>query len=138
MELSNYIVLLLPSYLDGPISLFNEIGFAVVHTYDPAVLGREIKEFNLDLAIEWQHGPDDYTVRDLIRKCEKEKEKEIPILFVCNWNGRLPHNFSELGYQDFITVPWSLDGLMGKFYEVLPQEKKPTLKDLWEKAKQRG
>jgi len=135
-ELSKYVVLLLPSYLEGMISLFTGVGLAIIHTYDPKVLEAEIKEFDPDLAIEWQHGPEDYTVRDLIRKCEKEKE--IPILFVCNWNGRLPDNFSELGYQDFITAPWSLDGLMSKFYGVLPEGKIPILRDLWKRAKKRG
>ncbi len=109
------------------------MGFAVVHSYDEEVLEMEIKEWDIDLAIEWQHGPDDYPVRDMLRKCGKE----IPILLSLNWNGRVPPNFSTLGYRDYISVPWEIDGVMSKFYEVLPESKKPIVRDLWEKAKKR-
>jgi hypothetical protein len=112
------------------------MGFCVIHSYYPEVLEAEIKEYSIDLAIEWQHGPDDFQVRDLVRKCGKEKE--VPILFTCNWNGRLPPNFSNLGYRDYLNVPWSVDSVMSKFHEVLPESKKPVLKDLWEKAEKRG
>ena len=133
-RLSKYIVLLLPSYLDGFISLFNGMGFAVIHSHDPAVLETEIREFDIDLALEWQHGPEDYPVRDMLRKCKKE----VPVFLSLNWNGSIPPNFSNLGYRDYLSVPWQIDELLSKFYEVLPENKKPILKDLWEKVKKRG
>jgi hypothetical protein len=131
--LSKSIILLLPSYLDGLILLFTGMGFAVVHSYDSKVLEMEIKEFDIDLALEWQHGPEDYPIRDMLRKCKRE----IPVLLTLNWNGRLPSKFSTLGYRDYVSCPWTIDGMMSKFYGVLPESKKPMLKDIWERAKKR-
>jgi hypothetical protein len=133
MELSKYIVLLLPCYLDGFIWIFNQMGFAVVHAHDPEVLEAEIRAFDIDIALEWQHGAEDYPIRDLLRKCKRE----VPIFLSLNWNGRVPSDFSALGYQDYLKVPWKIDGLMRKFYMALPAGRKPVLKDLWEKAKKR-
>jgi len=53
-ELSKSIILLLPSYLDGFIWLFNWMGFSVIHSYYPEGLEMEIKEFGVDLALERQ------------------------------------------------------------------------------------
>jgi hypothetical protein len=131
-QFSKFIVLLLPPYLDGMISHFTWMGFAVIHTFDPEVLEAEINEFNPDLALEWQHGPEDYPIRDMLRQCKKE----VPVFLTLNWNGRVPPNFSTLGYWDYISVPWEIDGVMSKFYSVLSESKKPMLKDLWEKAKE--
>jgi hypothetical protein len=133
-ESSKSITLLLPCYLDeGFISLFNSMGFSVIHNYQSKVLEEEIKQFHIDLALEWQHGPEDYSIRDLLRKCNKN----APIFLYLNWNGLSPPNFPSLGYQDYINFPVKIDELISKFYEALPESKKPLLKDLWEKAKRR-
>jgi hypothetical protein len=110
------------------------MGLTVIHSYQPEVLEEEVKHFHIDLALEWQHGPEDYPIRDLLGKYNKN----VPIFLCLNWNGRLPPNFSSLGYQDYLNVPWKIDELVGKFYEALPESKKPILKDLWEKVKKRN
>lgn len=134
-ELSKSIILLLPWYLDEVfIPFFNSMGFSVVHSYRPELLEGEIKQFHIDLALEWQHGPEDYPIRDLLRKCKKE----IPILLSLNWDGRVPSNFSSLEYRDYLKVPWEIDELVSKFYKVLPESKKKILKDLWKKVKRRS
>jgi len=136
-ESSKSIVLLLPLYLDETfIHLFNSMGFTVIHSHNPEVLEGEVRQFHIDLALEWQRGPEDYPIRDLIRKCNKN----IPIFLMLNWNGRLPPNFSNLGYHEYLKVfPWENDEFMGKFYEALPESKKPILRDLWEKyGKEQG
>ena len=134
-ELSKSIILLLPYYLDEVfIHFFSSMGFSVVHSYRPEVLEGEIKQFHIDLALEWQHGPEDYPIRDLLRKCKKE----VPIFLSLNWNGRVPSNFSSLGYRDYLKVPWKIDELVSKYYEMLPESKKPLLRDLWEKVKKRS
>jgi hypothetical protein len=130
-ELSKSIILLLPYYLEGFIPFFNAMGFSVIHSYDAEELQKEIKEFDIDLALEWQHGPEDYPIRDMLWKCQKE----VPIFLSLNWNGSIPPNFSNLGYQGYLNVPWEIDVLMSQFYEVLREGKKPILKDLWEKVK---
>ena len=132
-RLSKSIVLVFPPYLDGLVPIFTGAGFAIIHSHDPEVLEMEIKEFDPDLALEWQHGPQDYLIRDMIRKCKKE----IPVFLTLNWNGRLPPNFSTLGYRDYVSCPWTIDGMMSKFYGVLPESKKPMLKGIWERAKKR-
>jgi hypothetical protein len=130
-ESSKSITLLLPWYLDEAfIHLFNSMGFSVIHSYSPEVLEREINQFHIDLALEWQHGPQDYPIRNMLRKCNKN----VPIFLCLNWNGRLPPNFPSLGYRDYLKVPWKINELMSRFYEALPESKKPELKDLWEKT----
>jgi hypothetical protein len=109
------------------------MGFAVVHSYNPEVLEMEIKAFDIDLAIEWQHGPHDHHIRDILRKCEKG----VPVFLSLNWNGKLPPDFPRLGYHDYLSVPWDTDGLFGKFYDALPESKRPMLMSLWEKVKKR-
>ena len=129
-ESSKSITLLLPSYLDETfIHLFNSTGLTVIHSYRPEVLEQEVRQFHIDLALEWQRGPEDYPIRDLLRKCKKS----VPILLLLNWNGRIPSNFSSLGYNDYLDVPWEIDELISKFEEVLPESKKPIFRDLWEK-----
>lgn len=133
-ELSKSIVLLLSYYLDEAfIHLFNSMGFSVIHSYHPEVVEKEIKQFHIDLALEWQHGPEDYPIRDLLKKCDKN----VPIFLSLNWNGRLPPNFSSLGYYDYLKVPLNIEELVSKFYKALPENKKPALKDLWENEKKK-
>ena len=72
-ESSKSITLLLPRYLDEVfIHFFNSMGFSVIHSYSPEVLEKEINQFHIDLALEWQHGPQDYPIRDLLRKHKKK------------------------------------------------------------------
>jgi len=112
---SKTITLLLPYYLhEGFISLFNAMGFAVVHSPQAETLEREIKECPIDLAIEWQHGPKDYPLRNLLKK----HKKSIPILLSLNWNGSVPPDFPSLGYQDYLNVPWKFNELKSKLYPV--------------------
>jgi hypothetical protein len=35
------------------------MGFSVIHSYNSEVVEKEIKQFHIDLALEWQYGPDD-------------------------------------------------------------------------------
>ena len=131
--MEEYITLLLPCYLDGFIPIFNRMGFAVLHSFNLKVLEIEIRKFNPDLALEWQHGPDDFQIRDVLMKCKKE----VPVFLCLNWNNKVPPDFPRLGYHDYLSVPWELDDLMGKFHEALPESRKPILKDLWKKVKMR-
>ena len=128
-ESSKSITLLLPSYLDETfIHFFNSMGLAVIHSYHPEVLEEEVRQFHIDLALEWQHGLEDYPIRDLLRRYKKS----VPIFLCLNWSGA-PSNVSDLGYQDYLNVPWKIDELINKFYEASPGSKKPLLRELWEK-----
>ena len=128
-EPSKSIVLLLPWYLvETFIGFFNSLGITVIHSYRPEVLEEEVKQFHIDLALEWQHGPEDYPIRDLLRRCGKS----VPILLCLNWSG-VPSNLSSLGYQDYLDVPWKVDELIDKLYKALPESRKPLLRESWEK-----
>ncbi|MBM4305951.1 MAG: hypothetical protein FJ123_04350 [Deltaproteobacteria bacterium] len=112
---SKTITILLPYYLhEGFISFFNAMGFAVVHSPRAEALEKDITQHPFDLAIEWQHGPKDYPIRNLLKK----HKKSIPILLSLNWNGSVPNNFPSLGYQDYLNVPWKINELKSKLHPV--------------------
>jgi hypothetical protein len=121
---SEPITLLLPYYLhEGFISFFNAMGFAVIHSPQAEALEREITQHPIDLAIEWQHGPRDYPLRNLL----KEHKKSIPILLSLNWNGTVPPDFPSLGYQDYLQVPWKIGELKSKLDKALAKNKKQKM-----------
>jgi hypothetical protein len=127
-ESSKSIVLLLPLYLDETfIHFFNLMGLTVIHSYHQEVLEHEVNQLHIDLALEWQHGPEDYLIRDLLRRCEKS----VPILLCLNWSGVLS-DLSSLGYQDYLKVPWEINELISKFCDALLESKKPILRELWD------
>jgi hypothetical protein len=132
-EFSRSISLLLPYYLDEAFRyLFETTGFCVIHSNKKDVLEEAVRSAHIDIALEWQHGREDYPIRDLLRKYNKRP----PILLCLNWDGRFPPNFSSLGYQDYLDVPWTMDELMSKFYKILPVSKKPILKVFWKRCKE--
>jgi len=121
---SKTITLLLPYYLhEGFISFFNAMGFAVVHSPQAEALEKDITKHPIDLAVEWQHGPKDYPIRNLLKK----HKKSIPIFLSLNWNGSVPQNLSSLGYQDYLKVPWKVIELKSKLYKALPKTKKQKM-----------
>lgn len=114
------ITLLLPYYLSGYfVSLFNSMGLAVIHSSDKRELEDSIKKYPIDLAIEWQHGTEDYPIRDLLKK----HNKSVPIFLSLNWNGSVPPDFLSLGYHDYLNVPWHIAELTDKFYRALQTAK---------------
>jgi len=62
-------------------------------------------------------------------------QKGSPCVSLSELEQQSAPDFPGLGYHDYLSVPWDTDRLFGKFYNVLPEGKKPILKDLWEKAK---
>jgi len=133
-EFSSFISLLLPYYLDECFRhLFEGFGFSVIHSYDKDVVEKAVRSAHIDIALEWQYGREDYPIRDLLRKYDKR----VPILLCLNWDGQFPPNFSSLGYQGYLNVPWTIDELMSKFYKVLPESKKPILKVFWKRCKEK-
>lgn len=132
-EFSHSITLLLPYYLDEVFRLlFEDMGFSVIHSYKGDVLEEAVRTAPIDIALEWQHGPEDYPIWDLLRK----HNKSVPILLCLNWNGQFPRYFSSLGYQDYLNVPWTMDELMSKFHKALPESKKPILRVFWKRCKE--
>lgn len=132
-EFSDSISLLLPYYLvDSFRYLFERIGFSVIHSDNRDLVEEAVRSAHIDIALEWQHGRDDYPIRDLLRKYGRQ----VPILLCLNWDGQFPPDFLNQGYQDYLVVPWTTDELMRKFYRVLPESKRPILRVFWERCKE--
>jgi hypothetical protein len=133
-QFSHSITLLLPYYLgDSFRLLFEALGFSVIHSEKRDMLEQAIRSTPIDIALEWQHGREDYSIRDLLRKYNKR----VPILLLLNWNGYLPPDFPNLGYIDYLDVPWAMDELMSKFHRALPESKRPILRVIWKGRKRK-
>jgi len=131
-EFSRFISLLLPYYLDECFRhLFERIGFSVIHSYERDLVEEAIRSTHIDIALEWQHGREDYPIRDLLRKYSKS----APILLFLNWDGQFPHDFSSLGYDGYLDLSRGMDELMRKFYKALPESKRPILRVFWKRCK---
>jgi hypothetical protein len=131
-EFSHSISLLLPYYLDECFRyVFEGIGFSVIHSYERDLVEEAVRSAHIDIALEWQHGREDYPIRDLLRK----HNRRVPILLCLNWDGQFPPNFLSQGYQDYLDVPFTTDELMRKFYRVLPESRRPILRVFWKRYK---
>ena len=117
-----HISLLLPFYLDKFwCKIFSD--FLDLWADNKSDLERIVQRSPVDLALEWQHGPEDYVIRDLLREYHKDA-----VIFLClNWNLRIPRNFEELGYAGYLNVPFNMQEVGQKFYDALPENKKGLL-----------
>lgn len=124
----NSISLLLPYYWGVEMaSIYRQLGFRVFWAdHSPEITEIVIKDIEPDLAIEWQHGPHDFPIRDLLRK----HGRKTPIVLLLNWNNSLPNNFEKLGYVGYAHIPRPLVELMNIFYRVLSDRKKPIVEKM--------
>ena len=121
------ITLLLPYYVDESFQgIFEDLGFTVIWAQNQNELEELLKDRDPDLAIEWQHGERDFTIRNLLRK----HGKETMTFLALNWNGKRPSNFESLGYIDVLGVPFKIFEIKLKFYHVLSPSKRDLLKQL--------
>ncbi len=125
-KLSNKeITLLLSSRLDWIFpSIFHSFGLNVLWSDSAEWLERAARDSEIDLAIEWQRGLQDFTVRDMLRSLGKP----APVLLALNWNNCAPNDFHKLGYADTLRVPFDLDEMSEKICRVLTPEKQEALK----------
>ena len=129
---STSISLLVPYCMDEVFALlFRDMGFSVVHSEDRALLETAVRKTHIDIALEWQKGPDYYPIRELLRKYNKR----VPILLFLNWNGTVPPNLRGLGYQDYLEVPPGINEMMTKFHRAVPESKKRIIEALWPEAR---
>jgi len=121
------ITMLLPFYLNEHFpSLFEDIlGFRILWTDNKQDTEKIVESFTIDIALEWQHGREDYPIRDILRKYNK---KDVPILLCLNYHGQPPPNFDNLGYAGYLKIPFKMAELKQKIYEVLPESTKALLK----------
>ncbi len=84
---SRPITIVLPWYLHSGFSdLYQGLGFRVLWAESRDELARKLQGETIDLALEWQHGREDYPVRDLLRslgrcaegrRCRAAKGREV-------------------------------------------------------------
>jgi len=119
------ISLLLPYYIDYVFAeLFRDVGFEVLWSDNREDTEKIVKDNEPDLAIEWQHGNDDFPIRDLLRK----HGRQAPVILAINWNrDPLPDDSTEIGCVGYLDVPFQLRKLMSLCYKVLPASKKHKL-----------
>ncbi len=121
------ISILLPYYWWSEMpEIFESIGFKILWPDYEEVSQRRIETENLamdnepDLAIDWQWGPYDFPIRDLLRRYGKN----TPVFLARNWNGTLPDNLYEIGYAGYLNVPFKIREMFSVFYKVLPDKRK--------------
>jgi hypothetical protein len=112
---------LLPYYLD-PIfaDLFKAIGLSPIWANNKVDLLQRAIHNDFDFALEWQHGPRDFPIREMLRVIEKE----VPLLLCLNWNGKIPEDFKELGYAGVLSVPFQVEELLAKTQLALPAKRR--------------
>jgi len=123
LESGQKVTILLPFYLhSGFAASFKLYGFKVIWSERKVELENLIETSEIDLAIEWQHGPRDFPLLDLLIK----HKKKVPIFLALNWNSSVSVSpwYKELGYTDILSVPWDESELAQKFHDALPPEKK--------------
>ncbi len=104
---SNNIKLLLSYYLDENFKmLFDPLGYDVLWAETSEETEKMIKDnHDIDIALEWQHGAEDYPIRDLLQKYKRSTK----VILALNWNNEKPANLRNLGYFDAIDVPLDPD-----------------------------
>jgi hypothetical protein len=114
--------------------LFESYGFGVLWAEaDAKALEAMIRPGEVDIAINYQYGREDYSLRDLVWR----KDKNVPVLLTLNWDGTLPPKYEELGFAGTLKWPNTVDSvkeLKEKVYSVLPEAKRKILVSLplWE------
>jgi hypothetical protein len=71
---------------------------------DEKKLEAMIRDNEFDIALEWQYSLQDHTVLDLIKKYNKKAK----VIVCLNWNGQIPEDYKEVGYFDYIDMPFGL------------------------------
>ena len=104
----------LPYYLhDGYKLLFEELGYHVLWADNLEELEDKIRRnAKMDIAFEWQHGCQDHTNLNLVRKYYDN----VPVILFLNRNGKPPDNFAELDYADTLSPVATADEVKEKFY----------------------
>jgi len=132
--------ILLPYYWwEGMPELFEAFGFKILWPdYEEVSQRRIVSEKivmnnNPDLAIEWQWGPDDFPIRDLLRKYGRK----TPVVLALNWHRTLPGALSKIGCAGCLNFPFRLPRMLSVFYKVLPEKKKRDFLRWYETNKHR-
>jgi len=99
------LTLLLSHRLDEDLAyILNPLFKQILHDRDEKNLEALIRDNDFDVALEWQHGHQDHTVLDLVKKYNKKAK----VILCLNWNGKLPADFDETDYFAYMDTPFML------------------------------
>jgi hypothetical protein len=65
------------------------------------------KSEKIDVALEWQYGPDDYPILTLVNVVERK----LPIFLCLNYRSEPPSNYREMGFAECLKVPWEVEDI---------------------------
>jgi CheY-like chemotaxis protein len=112
--------------------LFEYIGFDVFCAGGPDMRDRIIETEDYvsrhqpDLALEWQRGPDDFPIHDMLKKYNRQ----APVFLILNWNGRLPTDLQKIDYAGYLPIPLNWQEIIGQFYTALPGSKRKVFENM--------
>jgi hypothetical protein len=107
--------------------LFEDFGFKVFWACARLEeLEELIKDEQIDVAINYQYGPDDFLLRDLVWKYDST----VPVFVTLNWDGNLPPQYETLGLAGYLNFPITPAELREKIYAILPPAKKSIFRSL--------
>ncbi len=103
---NSQLTILLPYYLDRSFKdLLIAMNYNVLWANNRNDLIKLAMNNDFDIALEWQHGPDDFPIKDILNFINKD----LPVLLCLNWNNTVIENYKTKGYADYLNVPWSLN-----------------------------
>jgi len=103
-------ILLSPYLVENFQFIFEALGYNVLLPKTLEKLIDIVIKDNYDIAIEWQRGKNEFLIRNLLIKYNKNK----PVLLSLNWNGEKPEDFNHLGYYDYVTFPFNIEDIVFK------------------------
>lgn len=110
------LTVLLPGRLDAAfVDLFNKLASLVIWNPDESRLDELIAKNDIDVAFEWQYGLDDHTLLDIVKK----HNKNTAVILCLNGQRKLYSDFLDVGYFDFIDVPFKIEELQSIFEKVV-------------------
>ncbi len=99
-----------PYYWDAEFpNLFEYMGFRIFWSKHPDMIQKRketeefVQENNPALALERQHGEDDFPIRDLLQKYDKE----TPVILILNWEAFIQHNHKENRVACYLRSPFN-------------------------------
>ncbi len=97
---------------------YRMLGFHVLWAEAKSEFIEIVKNNDFDIAIEWQHGRTDYTVRDILR----QYEKNVPVVLYLNYRGQPPPDLNQLGYADTLKI-FDINELRGKLLRIVREHR---------------
>ena len=105
VDLNFKTTILLPYYLDELFKVILSRKYNILWANNRKELIKLAVNNDFDIALEWQHGPEDFPIKDILNFLNID----TPVLLCLNWNNKVVESYKEKGYVDCLNVPMKLD-----------------------------